>query len=161
MDSVLGNDFNIFSPGLEVKYAIEEALQHNSQIHYGGLAIDGSDLQSLKVETRISPFSVLYQHLRLATFGHYSREIRDFRNLQAKLGGEELAESIDRFRANWLVKYFEKISPNEKRILVDKKDEEIFRTLYTKTKGKNIVAVVNQWHMEGIEHHWRHSTGTQ
>lgn len=81
LDSVLGNDFNIFSPGLEVKYAIEEALQHNSQIHYGGLAIDGSDLQSLKVETRISPFSVLYQHLRLATFGHYSREIRDFRNL--------------------------------------------------------------------------------
>ena len=25
---------------------------------------------------------------------------------------------------------------------------------------KNIVAVVNQWHMEGIETHWRKSTGT-
>jgi pheromone shutdown protein TraB len=67
---------------------------------------------------------------------------------------------MDRYRCNWLASYFEKLSPNEKRILVDKKDEEIFKALYSQ-KAKNIVAVVNQWHMEGIEHHWRHSTGTQ
>jgi hypothetical protein len=77
----LGTDFNLFNPGLEVKYAIEEALHNNTHIHYGGLAINNSDLQSLKIETRISPLTVLINHLKYATFGHYSKEIRDFRNV--------------------------------------------------------------------------------
>jgi len=32
--------------------------------------------------------------------------------------------------------------------------------LYRDCPGKKIVAVVNQWHMPGIESHWRHTTKT-
>jgi len=28
-------------------------------------------------------------------------------------------------------------------------------------KGDSLVAVVNQWHIPGIEYHWRHSTQTE
>jgi hypothetical protein len=28
-------------------------------------------------------------------------------------------------------------------------------------KAKNIVAVVNQWHLEGVETHWRRYTKTE
>jgi len=45
--------------------------------------------------------------------------------------------------------------------MVDNIDKEYFRTLYEDMPGKNIVAVVNQWHCTGIENHWRHSTGTE
>ena len=36
----------------------------------------------------------------------------------------------------------------------------LFYDINNKLKGKKIVAVVNQWHMEGIETHWRNFTGT-
>lgn len=40
-----------------------------------------------------------------------------------------------------------------KEIFIDKRDEDIFRAI-DNCEGKKIVAVVNQWHIEGIEHHW-------
>jgi len=48
----------------------------------------------------------------------------------------------------------------KKKIFVDQKDIDLFTDIY-RTKGKKIVAVVNQWHTPGIEAHWRHSTGTE
>lgn len=44
---------------------------------------------------------------------------------------------------------------------MDTKDETIFKDLYRRTPGSTIVAVVNQWHMDGVERHWRLATGTQ
>lgn len=61
-------------------------------------------------------------------------------------GGEAFAESIDRSRINFLVGYLSKVAPKQKKILIDQRDERIFRDLIG-LKQKNIVAVVNQWHM--------------
>jgi hypothetical protein len=38
--------------------------------------------------------------------------MHDFSRLYEVLGGEGFSESFDRYRANWFVKYFEKIAPN-------------------------------------------------
>jgi|JI9StandDraft_2_1071091.scaffolds.fasta_scaffold723534_1 pheromone shutdown protein TraB len=43
---------------------------------------------------------------------------------------------------NWMIKYLELISPSVKRVLVDQKDEELFRKI-DKSEGKRVVAVVN------------------
>lgn len=75
-------------------------------------------------------------------------------------GGEAFAESMDRSRINFLVGLLDKSAPLQKKILIDMRDTRIFRDLYD-LKAKNIVAVVNQWHMEGIETHWRRATGTE
>ena len=40
----------------------------------------------------------------------------------------------------------DKIAPKQKKILIDQRDERIYRDINA-IKGKNIVAVVNQWHM--------------
>ena len=37
--------------------------------------------------------------------------------------------------------------------MVDKRDEDLFKQI-DRSNGKKIVVVVNQWHIEGIEHHW-------
>lgn len=42
-----------------------------------------------------------------------------------------------------------KSAPKQKAILVDQRDEKIFQDLYGINSNK-IVAVVNQWHMQGI-----------
>jgi len=59
-----------------------------------------------------------------------------------------------------MVGVLSKVAPEQKRILVDVRDETIFRDLY-KCEGEKIVAVVNQWHMQGVETHWRRATGTE
>lgn len=58
-----------------------------------------------------------------------------------------------------MVQMLSKVSPKQKGILVDQRDEKIFTDLYNIKKEK-IVAVVNQWHMQGIETHWKRATGT-
>ena len=46
-----------------------------------------------------------------------------------------------------MVGAFSKVAPEQKKILVDARDETIFRDLYKNCEGDKIVAVVNQWHM--------------
>lgn len=50
--------------------------------------------------------------------------------------------------------------PEEKHILIDIKDESMFLDI-NRLKGNKLVAVVNQWHVEGIQQRWRSATGTQ
>lgn len=110
----------------------------------GGLAIDDVSLEGLRVETRMDPINLFRNGHNTA---HHNKlwfsEIHDnYASLDAN-GGEAYAESIDRFRANWWVKYFQKVAPYQKRILVDRKDLDIFYSLYRDCPGKKIVAVVN------------------
>jgi hypothetical protein len=67
---------------------------------------------------------------------------------------------MDRSRINFLVGLLSKVAPKQKKVLIDLRGERIFRDLYD-IKQNNIVAVVNQWHMQAIETHWRRATGTE
>lgn len=49
-----------------------------------------------------------------------------------------------------MVQLLSKVAPKQKRILVDLRDERIFRDLYKNCEGDKIVAVVNQWHCHGV-----------
>ena len=44
--------------------------------------------------------------------------------------------------------------------MINQRDERIFRRVMGLKEHKNIFAVVNQWHMEGVETMWRHHTNT-
>lgn len=88
----------------------------------------------------------------------WKKEQEDIYNTLSVHGGEVFAESIDRNRANWFVSYFERLCPEQKKVLIDTKDADLFYQIFRHCPGKNIVAVVNQWHMEGIETHWRNAT---
>ena len=54
---------------------------------------------------------------------------------------------------NWLIKSLEVFFPQLKRIIIDMNDEKLFRKIDS-SDGQRMVALVNQWHMEGIEHEW-------
>ena len=59
---------------------------------------------------------------------------------------------------NWYIQCADIFFPNFKRTFIDKRDEDLFRAIDT-CPEKKIVVVVNQWHMEGIEHDWAHRYG--
>ncbi|EGR31941.1 hypothetical protein IMG5_099690 [Ichthyophthirius multifiliis] len=154
------NDFHPFVPGLEMKFAIEEAQKLQIPVTLGGLAIDDVSIQALKNEPRMDPLSQLYYGFTCLHNSFWKREHYDNYNVLDVQGGETFAESLDRYRLNWFVKYFEKLAPYQKKILIDQKDEDIFYTLYRNMPGKKIFAVVNQWHMPGIENYWKSATNT-
>lgn len=67
-------------------------------------------------------------------------------------------ECLDQHLINWYIQSMDVFFPKLKEILVDKRDEDIFKAI-DQFEGQTVVAVVNQWHMEGIEHHWCHRYG--
>lgn len=155
-------DFTPFTPGLETKFALEAAEKSNAKIHFGGVDFDPVTIEALRNETNMYPTTVLW---RSRIFGRlqnaWSSDHNDFSKILRTRGGEAFAESMDRSRANLMVALFSKVAPQQKRILVDARDEGIFRDLYKRCEGEKIVAVVNQWHVQGIETHWRRATGTE
>ena len=65
---------------------------------------------------------------------------------------------LDSSDTNWFVQSTDVFFPALKKICVDEKDEDLFRHI-DGAEGEKIVVLVNQWHMEGIEHHWAHRYG--
>ena len=60
---------------------------------------------------------------------------------------------LDAHNMNWFIQNMDIFFPTFKEIFVDKRDNDLFRAI-DKSKAERIVVVVNQWHMEGLEHAW-------
>lgn len=164
MKNALGfpEDFDPFTPGLETKFAIEEAVKLGVKPIFGGEEFDPITMEGLRLETDMYAHVALWRaRLFYRSQNAWGSDASDFFNTLKTRGGEAFAESIDRSRANLGVQLFNKLAPIQKRVVVDVRDERIFRDLYKESKGERIVAVVNQWHMQGIETHWRRATGTE
>ena len=65
---------------------------------------------------------------------------------------------LDANQMNWIIQSTDVFFPKIKKILVDERDEDLF-TEIDQAQGDKVVVLVNQWHMEGIEHHWAHRYG--
>jgi len=91
----------------------------------------------------------------------YALEHSDEKAMLTVNGGEAYSELLDDKRLSWWISIFSKVSPLQKNILVDDTNLNLFKQIYSEMEGKTLVAVVNQWHMPGIEAMWRHSTNTE
>ena len=77
----------------------------------------------------------------------------------AEHDGRTVAEEVmDSYLMNWYIQCTDIFFPKFKSIFIDKRDEDLFKAIDSSPHQK-IVVVVNQWHMEGIEHHWAHRYG--
>lgn len=150
-------EYNPFVPGLEVKYALEEAEKLNAKIVYLGTEFNEATKLRLFHEKRTSILKGLLNMFNLPI--RYQFEIVD---LRAKISNSNLESFIesnaDSKQVSWFIAVLEKIFPEVKRILVEKRDEDIFKQII-ENKGKKNVVLVNQHHMEGIEQHWCNAYG--
>ena len=152
-------DFHPFIPGLEMKFALEEAEKLKTKLVLGGLELDTVALNALLVEKRMDFLFMLWRSMVSLNNRHWKTENMDHYNVLYTNGGEAFGENMDTSRINWFIKIFEKFAPQQKKIFIDQKDSDLFYSLY-RLDAKKIVAVVNQWHIPGIEAHWRHTTNT-
>jgi hypothetical protein len=150
-------EYNPVAPGLEIKYALEEAEKAGSKIVYLGYELDELTTTRLHHENRYTLLKTIINYCRLNK--KYINEINTIRSKMHHYGLKKYIESCcDTYTVNWLVQSFGLLFPDVHRILIEKKEEDIFKSII-ENKGKKMVVVVNQHHMEGIEHHWCHSYG--
>ena len=146
--------FNFLRPGLEIKYACEESARLGAKTYFLGPELNQGTWQRLLHETRTTVYSYLVQNLKY--WGHYNYQaekadlITRLENSEADQFSEQCA---DPYVMNWYVQNMDIFFPRFKQIFVDKRDEDLFQAI-DRCPERKIVVVVNQWHMEGIEHEW-------
>ena len=149
----------VFVPGLEIKYALDYAAEKKAQIYYAGEEFNNETHERLKAQKDfdlIWPF--LVHNFGLST--HWRFEARDMGRLFQFSPLKDLCENhFNKDVMSWWVRYFERMLPGQKRSLIDMRDEDMFIAIEKKMTGTKKLAVVNQWHMEGIEKLWRLSHG--
>lgn len=67
-------------------------------------------------------------------------------------------ECLDPYLVNWYVQSIDIFFPKFKKIFIDEKGTDLFKMI-DKCPEKKIVVVVNQFHMECIEHYWAQRYG--
>ena len=89
----------------------------------------------------------------------WSAERKEFISRMHKSEPSQFSERcLDPYMMNWFVQSYDIFFPHQKRIIIDQRDEDLFKAI-DKNPAKKIVVVVNQWHMEGVEHNWAHHYG--
>jgi hypothetical protein len=155
----LPSNFTFLKPGLEMKVALEKAEQVGAKQYFMGAEFDPVTWKRLYHETRQNVPQ--YFISKFQYFSHNKWRNERFTAIQQMHTTEpsQFAEKcLDPYLVNWFISDMSIFFPSFKRIFVDQRDEDLFKMI-DKCPEKKIVVVVNQWHMEGIEHSWAHRYG--
>jgi hypothetical protein len=148
-----GFEFKFWLPGIEVKYACEAAEKVGAPIKFLGNELDGTTSDRLYHETRMNLPHYLWRRLQY-NMSFWGEELRSNRQKIAQAGPRAFTEKcLDQHLINWYIQSTDVFFPRLKEIFVDKRDADLFKAI-DQAEGKRIVVLVNQWHLEGIEHHW-------
>jgi pheromone shutdown protein TraB len=153
-----GHDFKFWLPGLETKFALEAAEKVGAEVKFMGAEINPVTYERLYHETR---FNALYYLMKRFQYfgGPWGHELASNRHKLHLAGAKTFTEKcLDTYLINWYIQSLDIFFPRMKEIFVDKRDQDLFAHI-DNCEGKKVVAVVNFWHMEGIEHHWCHRYG--
>ena len=109
-------------------------------------------------ETRMNLPEYFFKKLQYHS-SKWSKETRANSHILAMSSSSSYTEKVlDASKMNWFIQSADIFFPKIKKIMVDERDEDLFKQI-DNAQGEKIVVVVNQWHMEGIEHHWAHRYG--
>lgn len=143
-----------------MKYAIEAARSLNVEPNFVGGAFDGETMVGLETETSVHPFNMFLNILRFNRNESIGTEFAKDEALRALRSQEAYSESIDTTGAYWWTYVLNYLAPEAKKVIIDDKDDNLFLKLYRESSAERTVAVVNHWHVPGIEARWRAATDT-
>jgi pheromone shutdown protein TraB len=151
--------FNFMKPGLEIKFALEEAERCGAKQYYLGAEFDQKTWGRLLHETRMNIPHYLWKRFVYSGHKFYNTENHEIKIRMNNSEPSQFTEKcLDQHLINWYIQNMDIFFPKFKSIFIDRRDEDIFRQIDS-CKEQRVVAVVNQWHMEGIEHEWAHRYG--
>lgn len=137
-----GGNVDWTRPGLEQKFACESAEKVGANLEFMGAETDQVTWQRLLHETRFNlPEYFLKRYQYHTSF--YTDELIEFRAKLALVGPSAFSEKcLDSYALNWFIQCTDIFFPKLKKILVDERDEDLFRKI-DNAKGEKIVVLVN------------------
>lgn len=95
-------EFNPFHPGLEMKFALEEATKANSNVVFLGYEFNRKTIDRMYHENRYTVVKALYNTLKLASNMNYSIEMKEYCDQVNSYGIKKFLESsCDQYFVNW------------------------------------------------------------
>ena len=151
-------EFQPTRPGLEIKLACEAAEKVGSALEFMGPELNQKTWERMMHETRMNLPEYFIKRFQYHS-SPWSKETFANGQILAMSSTQAYTEKVlDANKMNWYIQSADIFFPKIKKIMIDERDEDLFRQIDT-AEGDKIVVVVNQWHMEGIEHHWAHRYG--
>lgn len=154
-----GYHFKFYVPGLEIKYACEEAEKLGAELHFLGPELNNITWHRLYHDTRFNLPSTLFNLWQQIGTRWTDERNREIQKLQLTTPSTYVETCLDQYAINWYIQSLDKNFPSLKQVLIDKRDMALYKYITRNAQGKRVLAVVNQWHMEGIEHLWAHEYG--
>lgn len=154
-----GEHFQFHRPGLEIKYACEEAEKLGADLQFLGPELNNITWHRLYHETRLNVPQMLFNRWKVSGTRWTTEFKNNHQKLQLTTPASYVETCCDQYLINWYIKSLELLCPEFKKLFIDKRDIGLYKAITKNTNHKRIVAVVNQWHMEGIEHLWAHEFG--
>ena len=97
-------EYNPFAPGLEVKYALEEAQSLNSKIVYLGYEFDEITMRRFYHENRYTVVKTLINNFKFFNQVNYTDEFWEYKEQINKYGLKKFLESsCDQYFINWYI----------------------------------------------------------
>jgi hypothetical protein len=151
---------HILKPGHEAFNVAKWATENKKDLVFAGDMFNNAVIEALKNEPRMFVLTLLYR-LLIGRNSHWHAEF--FSNIReiSMNGLQAFTENMDQSRLEWTLKVYESVIPHQKKILIEDEDERLFTSIFHNLDGKVNLALVNAWHLPGIERHWRHTTGTE
>jgi pheromone shutdown protein TraB len=128
-------NYNPFLPGLEVKYACEEAEKLNSKIVFMGYELNQYAWDRFYHDNRYSILKGIWNSFNQVSEVYANEWIEHQQQLHTYGLKKYIESSCDQYFINWCIQMLAKIFPDAKRILIEKKEEELFQTIMD-NKGK-------------------------
>jgi hypothetical protein len=101
----------------------------------------------------------LKQRIQYMGIGFWAEEREEnIARLQNSEPSQYAERCVDPYLLNWYIQSLDIFFPAVKRIAIDQRDEDLFKAI-DNCPEQTVVVVVNQWHMEGIEHNWAQRYG--
>lgn len=142
MNTTFAVNFNFHLPGLEVKYACDEAEALGAKLLFAGHEFDNETWERLIHEKRINKrFQNIFRKMQLGK--RWRKELYDnVIKIETTTPAQFTEKCLDQEMVSWYIQCLDKLYPWFKRIVIDQKDEDLFAKI-DQAEGKKIVAVVN------------------
>lgn len=122
--------FNFFRPGLEVKFACEEAKNVGANLQFLGAEFNQITWNRLYHETRTTLASYIWNACQYVGHYNYQAERSDVINRMHNSEPSQFTEQcVDSHLINWYIQNVAIFFPRLKQIFVDQRDQDLFKSI--------------------------------
>lgn len=126
----LDENRKFYLPGFEMKLACESAERNNAELKFLGSEFNQNTINRLFHETRLNLYTYVMRCWQYMGYDNWQTEYNaNLRKMYLVSASAYTEKCLDRYLVNWHIANMNIYFPHLKRVLIDKRAEDIFRSV--------------------------------